>query len=158
MSKVLGKVIQGTIKDIDLWMNLVHNVSPGFPGLETEDLLKEHKDTVLRFMREGRALCVKENEGHSIVGVLLYSKKHNRICFLAVSPDFRRQGIASMLLEEAIRCLDRSCPIIVSTFREEDPKGAAPRALYRKFGFIEGNLTEEFGYPNQVFILHPSIS
>ena len=39
---------------------------------------------------------------------------------------------------------------------EEDSKGTAPRALYRKFGFVEGELIEEFGYPNQRFILHPS--
>ena len=32
-------------------------------------------------------------------------------------------------------------------------KGTNPRALYRKFGFVEAGLTEEFGYPNQVFVL-----
>ena len=45
--------------------------------------------------------------------------------------------------------------ITVSTFRENDEKGIAPRALYKKFGFQEGEMTEEFGYPNQVFVLHP---
>jgi len=158
MSESFGEVIQGTPKDIDLWMKVVHNVSPGFPGLETEEALEEHKNTVLRFMREGRALCIKEKQGQSIVGVLLYSKKHNMICCLAVDPFFRHQGIASMLLEEAIRSLDITRFITVSTFRQEDPKGAAPRALYKKFGFVEGDLTEEFGYPNQVFLLPPSIS
>ena len=28
-------------------------------------------------------------------------------------------------------------------------------ALYRKFGFQEGELTEEFGHPTQVFVLYP---
>ena len=51
--------------------------------------------------------------------------------------------------------LDRSKEFRVSTFRENDDKGIAPRALYRKFGFQEGELTEEFGYPNQVFVLYP---
>ena len=45
--------------------------------------------------------------------------------------------------------------ITVSTFRENDSKGAAPRALYKKFGFAEDELIEEFGYPNQKFVLHP---
>ena len=45
--------------------------------------------------------------------------------------------------------------ITVSTFRENDDKGKAPRALYRKFGFQEGELTEEFGHPTQVFVLYP---
>jgi len=35
-----------------------------------------------------------------------------------------------------------------------DEKGIKPRALYKKFGFSEDELTIEFGYPHQKFILH----
>lgn len=138
-------------EDIISWMKLVRTVSWNFPGLETQEKLKEHENTVLHFISENRALCVKDE--NKIIGVLLYSKKHNMICFLAVAPDCRRQGIASALLPKAIESLDRNKDITVSTFRENDEKGTAPRALYRSFGFIEGELTEEFGYPNQQFIL-----
>ena len=31
------------------------------------------------------------------------------ICCLGVSPDYRRQGVASMLMDEALRNLDRRC-------------------------------------------------
>ena len=58
------------------------------------------------------------------------------------------------LLREAIDKLDRDKDITVSTFRENDVKGIAPRKLYKKFGFEEGELIEEFGYPNQRFVLH----
>ena len=84
-----------------------------------------------------------------IQGVLLFSRNRNMICCLAVSPESRRKGIASKLLETAISELDRGRDITISTFCEGDEKGIAPRALYRKFGFIEAELTEEFGYPNQ---------
>ena len=141
----------GATEDIVSWMTLVRSVSWNFPGLETEEKLKEYENTVLRFMSENRALCVKKE--NVIIGVLLYSKKHNMICCLAVAPDYRRQGIASALLSKAIENLDRTRDITVSTFRETDPKGNAPRALYRSFGFIEGDLIEEFDYPNQQFIL-----
>ena len=77
------------------------------------------------------------------------------ICCLGVSPGHRRRGIASCLLHKALGQLDRTKDISVSTFREDDEKGDAPRALYKKFGFVEDELTEEFGYPNQVFLLHP---
>lgn len=73
----------GTKDDIFSWMELVSSVSWNFPGLETEEKLKDHENTVLRFMSEGRA----------------------------------------------------------------------PRRLYKSFGFVEGELIEEFGYPNQQFIL-----
>ncbi len=140
-------------EDIVSWMELVSHVSWNFPGLETSDKIEEHKNTVLRFMGRKEALCVKEEE--KIVGVLLFSAKHNMICCLAVSPSYRRNGIASMLLIEALTKLDRERPITVSTFRERDSKGVAPRGLYKKFGFVEGKLIEEFGYPNQEFVLFP---
>lgn len=146
-------VLWGTEKDIDSWMELVNLVSWNFPGLETEDKVREHKITVLKFIKEQRALCVKDYE--KIIGVLLFSKKHNMVCCLAVHPDYRNKGIGSQLLKTCLQNLDLSRNIIVSTFREDDPKGIAPRALYKKFGFIEGDLIEEFGYPNQEFILYP---
>ena len=146
------KVELGKPSDIDSWMQLVRKVSWNFPGLETEQSIEEHKMTVLKFMNDKRALCVRNEQ--DIVGVLLYSRKHNMICCLAVDPAYRKRGIASLLLEEAMDKLDRDKDITVSTFREDDIKGIAPRKLYKKFGFEEGELIEEFGYPNQRFVLH----
>lgn len=143
----------GKNSDIDEWMRLVEEISWNFPGLETKEKIDGHRETVLRFIGKEQALCVKD--GLKIIGVLLFSRGHNMICCLGVSPQYRRCGIASMLLGKALEQLDRTKDITVSTFREEDEKGTAPRALYKKFGFIEGELIEEFGYPNQRFILYP---
>ena len=148
----MDTVMEGTEQDIDSWMALVRSVSGTFPGLETEEALREHRNTVLKFMQQKRAICVKD--GDRIVGVLLFSTKYNLICCLAVSGAYRKQGIGSKLLAYALERLDRTRPITVSTFREEDEKGAAPRALYQKFGFLPEALTEEFGYPSQRFVLH----
>lgn len=145
----------GKNTDIDEWMKLVEEISWNFPGLETKEKIEEHRETVLRFISKEQALCVKDND-KKVVGVLLFSRGHNMICCLGVSPKYRKRGIASALLSMALEQLDRTKAITVSTFREEDSKGTAPRALYRKFGFVEGELIEEFGYPNQRFILHPS--
>ena len=147
------EAIFGESSYIDSWMQLVRKVSWNFPGLETEENLEEHKQTVLKFMNKLQAVCVKDSE--TIVGVLLFSRNRNMICCLAVDPEYRQQGLASILLRKTLAELDRSREITVSTFRENDEKGIAPRALYKKFGFQEGEMTEEFGYPNQVFVLHP---
>ena len=146
-------VVEGMQQDIDSWMELVKSVRWNFPGLETESALKEHRDTVLKFMEQKRAICVKD--GKRIVGVLLFSCKYNMICCLAVSEDYRNRGIGSKLLACSLEKLDRTEPVTVSTFREEDEKGAAPRALYKKFGFVPDELIEEYGYPNQRFVLYP---
>lgn len=149
------RVEYGTVLDIESWMELVQQVRWNFPGLETEAALDDHRKTVLRFMGENRALCVKN--GVKVIGVMLLSKKYNMICCLAVAPEYRRSGIASALLENALCDLDRSRDITVTTFRESDEKGIAPRALYKKFGFVEGNLLVEYGYPLQEFVLRGNL-
>lgn len=53
-------------------MKLVEAVSWNF-GLETSKSINEHKCTVLKFMKEQRAICVKNLE--TILGVLYVSKK-----------------------------------------------------------------------------------
>ena len=127
------QIFYGVSEDIENWMNLVTLVRRNFPGLETQEKLDEHKATVLRFMGKRQAICVKED--NKIAGVMLFSRGHNMICCLAVSPDYRRRGVASMLMDEAFRNLDRTKEISVSTFRADDEKGPASRALYEKYEF-----------------------
>lgn len=134
---------------------MVQRVSWNFPGLETEAAIEDHRRTVLRFMGENRALCVKKAD--TVVGVLLLSKKHNMICCLAVAPEYRRNGIASALLEKALAELDRSRDITVTTFRDNDEKGIAPRALYKRYGFTEEKLMIENDYPVQRFVMRGSL-
>ena len=141
----------GSPADIGRWMALVKRVRANFPGLETAEALEDHKNTVLRFMNRGEALCMKD--GDEIAGVLLFSSKHSMICCLAVAPEYRRRGAASAMLAEALSKLSRSRDISVTTFREGDEKAPAPRALYEKFGFRPDELVTELGYPCQKFAL-----
>lgn len=149
------EVLFGIPSDIEQWMKLVKRVSWNFPGLETEESIEEHLQTVLRFMNKKQALCIKCN--NEIAGVILFSRNHNMICCLAVAPEYRQHGIGSALLEKALSELNRSKDISVSTFCENDEKGIAPRALYKKYGFKEAEYIEEFGYPCQKFILYPRV-
>ena len=143
----------GRNQDVDEWMKLVEEISWNFPGLETKEGLNEYRETLLQFIGKDQALCVRNDT--EVMGVMLFSRGRNMICCLGVSPKYRRYGIASILLNTALEQLDREKEITVSTFREEDEKGVAPRALYKKFGFVEDELIEEFGYPNQKFVLYP---
>ena len=71
------KAIFGESSCIDLWMQLVRKVSRNFPGLETEELLNEHKLTVLKFMNKQQAICVRDSG--VVIGVLLSSRNKNMI-------------------------------------------------------------------------------
>ena len=148
------QLFYGVPEDIEKWMNLIEEVRWNFPGLETQEKLDAHKTAVLQFMEKRQAVCVKEEA--EIAGVLLFSREHNMICCLAVAPQYRRRGAATMLMNEALANLDRTKEITVSTFRADDENGAAPRALYEQFGFVPDALIEEFGYPNQKFVLFPA--
>lgn len=122
-----------------------------FPGLDTQEALAADRETVKKHMGRGSALCALD--GDTVVGFLLFSTKHNMLCHLGVHPDYRRKRIASALIARMLKSLDRSRDITVVTFREEDDKGTAPRALYQRFGFEEGPLCFELNYPEQTFIL-----
>ena len=80
-------------------MQLVHKVKDSFPGLETKEALEEYRNTVLDFLRRNEAICAK-NE-NQIVGVLLFSRETQMLCFLAVDADYRRQHIA----EKMVACM-----------------------------------------------------
>lgn len=141
----------GVKQDIDSWMNLVERVKDSFPGLETEEALREHKRTVLDFMERASAICAKDQG--EVVGTLLFSSDSNLLCFLAVDSKYRRQHIAEKMVSYMLTKMDPLKDIYVTTYRDEVPEGAAARAFYKSIGFIEGKLSEEFGSPVQEFVL-----
>lgn len=145
------EIRKGTISDIRLWMNLVDKVKNLFPGLETKEAVFEHEKTVLQFMAREEALCA-ETDG-KIVGILLFSKEQNMLCFLAVDEDFRRQHIAYELVNRMYAYLDLSKNITLETHVEGVAQGIPARRFYKSLGFKEGIVKEEFGSQVQEFIL-----
>lgn len=140
-----------TEQSIDSWMDLVGKVKGGFPGLETQEALEEHRNTVLEFMDKGCAVCAKAD--NKIVGTLLFSKETNTLCFLAVDAEYRRQLIAEKMFTYMLTFMDAEKDITVTTYRAEVLEGIPARRFYKKMGFVEGKLTEEFRSPVQEFIL-----
>jgi len=144
-----------TTDDLPSWMYLVELVRLDFPGLETEEALIGYKETVLQSINLKSAICAKIHD--ITVGSLLFSMEYHMLCFLAVHPDYRQRGIAIRMLDFMLTQLPKNHDIVVSTYREGDDKGTAARTLYKKFGFTEGELCYEFGYPVQKFVFHRSI-
>ncbi len=137
--------------DINNWMNLVEKVKDSFPGLESKDSLAEHRKTVLSFMNKDSAICATIN--NNIVGALLFSKDDNTLCFLAVDVAYRRQHIAEKMVSYMLTFMNPEKDVVVTTYRDGVPEGIAARAFYKRLGFTEGNLTEEFGSAVQEFVL-----
>ncbi|QSX06581.1 GNAT family N-acetyltransferase [Sedimentibacter sp. zth1] len=97
---------------------------------------------------------VKEWRYNIVVGILLFSYNQSCLSCMAVHPSYRKRGIATAMINKMLSIMPKGKDITVSTFIENDNKGIAPRALYKKFGFVEDELCIEFNYPNQKFVLH----
>ncbi len=139
------------LSDLDSWMRLIEIVQWNFPGLETQEQLSTYKQTVIKNINRHTAICAKDQD--KMIGIILFSQNLNMLGCMAVDPAYRRMGIASGMIELMLQYMDRNRDVSVTTFREGDVKGIAPRALYKKLGFMEGDLCEEFSYPHQKFFL-----
>lgn len=138
--------------DIDSWIKMIEIVRDNFPGLETTEKMDGYRETVIKNIKRKTALCVKY--GNEIVGAMIFSYHSQCLSCMAVHPNYRRKGIASAMIEKMISLFPDNMDISVTTFRKDDIKGIAPRALYKKYGFEEDELVIEFEYPEQKFILH----
>lgn len=136
---------------IDAWMALVEQVRDAFPGLETAEAMAEHRATVLKFMQSSSAIWAVD--AGRVIGTLLFSRENSVLCFLAVDPIYRRQHIARQMVDFMLTQMEDGKDITVTTYQEGNPNGIAARAFYKRLGFSEGKLTEEFGSPVQEFVL-----
>ncbi|MCW4006280.1 MAG: GNAT family N-acetyltransferase [Candidatus Bathyarchaeota archaeon] len=139
------------MNNLESWMRLIDVVRRTFPGLGSQEEIDEYKNTVEKNIARKSAICaVTDNE---VVGFLLFSTKYNMLCHMAVHPDYRRKKVASRMIELMLNDLDKTQDIVVLTFRADDEKGDAPRALYKSFGFEADELCYNMNYPEQKFIL-----
>ena len=77
----------------------------------------------------------------------------DEIIILAVANEYRRQHIAEKMISYMLTLMAPDKDIVVTTYRKGVPEGIAARAFYKRLGFQEGKLTEEFGSPVQEFVL-----
>lgn len=133
--------------DIPGCMELAEHVKDSFPGWEKTEFRARLTEAVAR----GEAWMFREDE--TVAALLLYSKEKKALAYLAVSPEYRRHGLAARLVETVAAQFPVGTPLSVTTYREGDPQGAAARAFYKALGFAEGEITEAFGYPCQTLTL-----
>lgn len=112
--------------DIPAWMALVDLIKENFPGLDMEDYQRMLEKNIAR----GTALCAKADG--RVTGVLLYSPKGGCLFCMAVHPRHRKMGVGAALVRMMIERFPADSDITVTTFREGDPMGFAPRALYKR--------------------------
>ncbi|SDE66174.1 Acetyltransferase (GNAT) domain-containing protein [Fontibacillus panacisegetis] len=86
-------------------------------------------------MKSITAICAKH--ANEVVRVLIFSYNAKCLSCMAVHPEHRRKGIATAMMKDMLSLFPSDVDISVTTFRENDSKGIAPRPLYKKFVLLK---------------------
>lgn len=135
---------------LESWMSLAEIIKNNFPGMDAPAAWHSYCDTVIRHMKQGTAVYAAD--GRMIVGILLFSKAESKIQCLAVHPEYRRQKIATKMIQLMKTKLEPGADLFVETFREDDKTGNEARSFYRALGFIPDRLGIHEDYPVQLFV------
>lgn len=142
--------------DTSSWINLAEDVAPIFraPNMASDpDFIEYMKSKISK----NEALIAIDMATSSCMGIIGFSRTHNRITWFGVFTMHRSKGVGSKLLRTALDELDRTKEITVETYREDYEAGRAARAVYKKFGFVDKDdtLTDKLGNPICLMVLAP---
>jgi GNAT superfamily N-acetyltransferase len=116
--------------DIPSWLEIVHEVEPLFgpmPGFEA---------TLAKNIDRGRAVVVREMDGSVLAGALLGAREgRGVVAWLAVRASAQRRGVGRLLLADVLGRFPAGEDVVVDTFGDDHPGGAAARGLYASAGF-----------------------
>lgn len=144
-----------TIEDIPAWVELAKDVSPIFRAphmAEDPDFHEYMHGKVAKY----EAFIAVNRVTNSCLGVIGFSKSHNRITWFGVFEKHRGKGVGSKLIKCALNQLDWNREITVETFPDEFSPGAPAKRLYRKFGFDDAAaLFDKLGNPISKMVKSP---
>jgi diadenosine tetraphosphate (Ap4A) HIT family hydrolase/GNAT superfamily N-acetyltransferase len=143
--------------DKDSWIKLAKDVAHIFrhPGMPEDKNFHEYIEAKLS---KHEALIAVDRMTNNCLGIIGFSRTHNRITWFGVFERYRGKGVGAKLLKYALNQLDCSKEITVETYREDYKPGLAARSLYHKNGFVEvgNNLFDPFGNPICKMTIKPS--
>jgi len=114
------------------WLELAREVEPLFGPMAD---LPEFQDALAQAIANDTALSSYEQASGTLLGGIVIDPEHNEIAWLAVTAAARGKGIGRTLLDYALKRLDSSRPINVTTFDASCEAGRPARRLYIDCGF-----------------------
>lgn len=149
-----------TLDDRHAWLDLAHE-SDGLIGRLVTDITAFYEgfeEYMTRKIGQHEAFIAIDRVSSQYLGIIAFSKNHNRISFLGLTGSADFQSVGSKLLETALERLDNTREISVNVLK--CGAGIIKREcnLYRLFGIIEsGDVASEAGIPAGV-MKRPAIS
>lgn len=134
-------------EDREKILSMMELVKDDFAGYKEEDFLAALFEAISR-----NEAFIEERAGKS-AGLILFTKAEKELTFLAVPPEYRKNGVAKGLIQRMAECFTAGDQVSVVTFQAGDPKGIAARACYHSCGFTDAEELVVFDYPCQKMIL-----
>ncbi len=134
-------------EDINKVLSMMEQVREAFPGYQEAEFLEALYKAI-----DCKEAFLEEKEGR-LVGMLTFSYQEKELTFLAVMPEFRKQGVGKRLIERMAECFEDGEVVHVITFREGDQKGMAARYCYHSCRFVDDEELVVFDYPCQRMVL-----
>lgn len=130
-----------TQQDKEKWISLAENIKSIFqaPNMPYE---KEFHDYMTKKINHYEAIAAIDRMTENLLGIICFSRTHNRISWFAIFQQYRKKGIGSNLLKCAIDQLDWKREITAETFTEGYTPGLSARKTYSKYGFEEKDILE----------------
>lgn len=129
-------VAEAARADAPSWLEVVREVEPLFGPMPA------FEDTLVRNIDRRTALCVRNDSGVVLGGVLVRTSPDAKISWLAVRSAARGQGVGHSLVAETLRRCASADQVVVDTFGEDNVAGRAARRLYESFGFVAAEMLE----------------
>lgn len=134
-------------KDINKVLSMMERVKESFPGYQKAEFLEALDKAI-----DCKEAFLEEKEGR-LAGMITFSYQEKELTFLAVKPEFRKQGVGKRLVKRMAECFENGEAVHVITFREGDQKGMAARYCYHSCGFVDDEELVVFNYPCQRMVL-----
>lgn len=145
-----------TENDLPAWCTLATEVSPIFQHPADMGKDPEFISYAQSKVSKYEALTAVDYMSGSNMGFIGFSRTNNRISWFAVIERYRNKGVGTRLLETALRQLDTTREISVTTFRSDYLPGAPARAIYVKFDLTDRELIIHDGLPRSLMVRPPS--
>ena len=134
-------------EDINKILSMMEQVKEDFTGYQESEFLEALHKAI-----DDKEALLEEKEGR-LAGMLTFSYQEKELTFLAVMPEFRKQGVGKRLIKRMAECFEDGEVVHVISFREGDQKGTAARYCYHSCGFVDDEELVVFDYPCQRMVL-----
>lgn len=134
-------------EDINKILSMMEQVKEDFTGYQESEFLEALHKAI-----DDKEALLEEKEGR-LAGMLTFSYQEKELTFLAVMPEFRKQGVGKRLIKRMAESFEDGEVVHVITFREGDQKGTAARYCYHSCGFVDDEELVVFDYPCQRMVL-----